>query len=137
MVVAGARISGVADVCDDLSLPHEISFGETIGVMCEVSVVKDQILVRVKLIDRDAAAFALEELDDLAICGSNYGSFGGCGDIDRVVYAAFGARIVEGVEQLFWSNSGNGNDEIHCADKIRRGWGWRFCWWQRCSDRDR
>jgi hypothetical protein len=95
-----------------------------------VSVVKDQILVRVELIDRGATAFALKELDDLAICGSEYGSFSRRHNVDCVVYAAFGACVVKSVNQLFWFNSGNRNDEIHRADKIRADWRWRFCrWW--------
>ena len=127
MIVAGAGVSGVADVSDDLSLPHEIAFGQTIGVTRQVSVVEDQILVSIELIDRDAAAFALKELDDLAICGSEYGSFSRRHDIDCVVYATFRARIVVSVDQLFRFDSGNGNDEVYCAEKIRIDGSWRFC----------
>ena len=118
MVVTGARVSGVADVGDDLALFHEIAFGQTICVAREMSVIKDQILVCVELIDRCATFLALEELNDLAVCGSQDGSFSRRHNVDRVMYAAFGACVVESVDQLFWFNSGNGDDEIRAADEV-------------------
>jgi hypothetical protein len=46
------------------------------------------------------AAIALKQLQDLAVCGREYGRFGGRHDVDGVVYPAFGSCIVIGVDQL-------------------------------------
>ena len=118
MVVAGTRVSGVADVSNHLSLPHEIAFGETIGVMRKVRVVIDELLVRAELIDGRAAAIAMKEFQNLPICCGKHGSFSGRGNIDRVVHASFGTRFVERIDQLLGFNSGDGNDEVHSADKV-------------------
>src|SRR5215475_7701009 len=99
MIITGARIAGVADVRDHLSLLHRVSFSEASGVMREVRVVEDQFLIGAELIDRRAAAFAMEELLNLAVGGSKYGCFSGGGNVDRIVNAAFGTRGVEGVDQ--------------------------------------
>src|ERR1043166_6926344 len=107
--------------------------------MREVRVVKDQFLIDAELINRGAAAFALKEFQNLAAGSGEHGRFSSGGNIDRIVYATFRPRVVEGIEQLFGFDSGDGNDEIHRADKVRsRGcWGdWRR-WRQWCSDRDR
>lgn len=119
MIVTGAGISGVTDVGDYLSLPHDVSFSEAIGVVREVGVVKDQFLVGAELINGCAAAFALKELLNLAVSSSQDGSFSSSGNVNRVVNAAFGARGVEGVDQLFRPDSGDRNDEICCADESR------------------
>ena len=118
MVVTGARISGVADVRDYLSLLYDSSFGEALCVMREVRVVKDHFLIGADLIDRRATAFALEELLNLAVSSGKDGSFGRSGNVDRIVNAALGARGVEGIDQLIWSNSRDRNDEICCSDKV-------------------
>lgn len=119
MVVAGACVSGVADVRDYLALMHDVSFSEAIGVVREVGVVKDQFLVGAELIDRRAAAFALKEFLNLAVSSGKHGSFGGGGYVDRIVNAAFGACGVEGIDQLFRFDAGDGDDEICCADESR------------------
>lgn len=119
MVVAGACISGVAHVSDHLSLVYKVAFSETSGVVREVRVVKDQFLIGTELIDRRAAAFALKEPLNLAVTSGKDGSFSGCGNIDGIVYAAFGTCGVKGVDQLFRSDAGNWDDEICCADKVR------------------
>lgn len=118
MVITSACVSGVTDVSDYLSLVHEVTFGEAVGVMRKVCVVEDHFLIGTELIDGRAAAFALKELLNLAVGGGEDGSFSGCGNVDGIVYAAFRARGVEGVDQLVRSNSGNRDDEICCADKV-------------------
>ena len=118
MVITGACISGVANVRDYLSLLHDVSFSEAIGVMREVRVVEDHFLIRTELIDRRAAAFALKELLNLAVSSGKDWSFSRSGNVDGVVHAAFGARRVEGVDQLFRSDSGDRDDEICCADEV-------------------
>ena len=120
MVVSGAGVSGVADVSDDIALFHLVSFGETGSVAGEVSVVKDQLLVRIELIDRGAAAFALKEFHDVTICCRQDRRACGRRNVDRVMHAAFGSCLVEGVYQLVWSDAGNGNDQLYFAHKIRR-----------------
>ena len=119
MVVTGTCISGVADVGDHLSLVDDVSFSEAIGVVREVCVVKDQLLIGAELIDRRAAAFALKEFLNLAVSSGKHGSFSSGGNVDRIVNAAFGARGVEGVDQLFRFDSGDRDDEICCADEVR------------------
>ena len=85
MVVTGACVSGVADIRDYLSLMHDGAFSQAIGVMREVRVVKDELLIGAELIDRGAAAFALKELLNLAVSGSKHGSFSSGWDVDCVV----------------------------------------------------
>ena len=117
MIVTGACVSGIADVGNYLSLMHDVAFSEAIGVVREVGIVKDQFLVGAELIDRRAAAFALKELLNFAVSSSQDGSFSSSGNVNRIVNAAFRARGVEGVDQLFRPDSGDRNDEICCADK--------------------
>ena len=119
MVVTGACIAGVADIRDYLTLPHDVSFSQAVGVVREVRVVEDQFLIGAELIDRRAAAFALKELLNLAVSGGKDGSFSSSGDVDRVVNTAFGARGVKGVDELFRTDSGDRNDEICCSDEVR------------------
>ena len=119
MVVTGACVSGVADIRDYLTLPHDVSFSQAIGVVREVRVIKDQLLIGAELIDRCTAAFALKELLNLAVSGGKDGSFSSSGDVDRIVNTAFGARGVKGVDQLFRFDSSDRNDEIYCADEVR------------------
>ena len=115
MVVTGARISGVADVRDYLSLLYDSSFGEALCVMREVRVVEDHFLIGADLIDRRATAFALEELLNLAVSSGKDGSFGRSGNVDRIVNAALGARGVEGIDQLFRPDTGDGNNKIRSS----------------------
>jgi len=119
MVVTGACISGVADIGDYLSLMHDVSFSEAIGVVREVCVVEDQFLIGAELIDGRAAAFALKKLLNLAISSSQDGGFSSSGNVDRIVDAAFGARGVKGVDQLFRPHACDRDNEICCADKGR------------------
>ena len=120
MVITGACIPGVADVGDHLSLMHDVSFSQALGVVREVRVVEDQFLIGAELIDGRAAAFALKELLNLAVSGGKDGSFSSGGDVDRVVNTAFGTRGVKGVDQLFRPDSGDRDDEICCAYEVRR-----------------
>ena len=55
----------------------------------------------------------------IAVSSGKDGSFSSCGNVDRVVNAAFGACVGEGVDQLFRSDSGDRNDEICYTDKGR------------------
>src|SRR6185503_9348866 len=100
MIISGAGIAGVADVGDHLALLYGIAFSETVGVAREVCVIENEIPVCVELINRRAAALAVKEFENLAVCGGEYGCFSGCHYIDRVVHTAFGAGVVEGVDEL-------------------------------------
>ncbi len=110
MVITGAGVSGVSDVGNHVSLSHCVAFGQTICVMREVGVIKNEFLIGAELIDRSAAAFALEELQNFAVSGGENGRFRGRGDVDRIVRTAFRSRIREGVEQLFGTDTGDGDD---------------------------
>ena len=117
MVVTGACIAGVSDVGDYLSLAHDVTFSQTIGVAREVCVVEDQFFVGAELIDGRTAAFALKEFLNLAVCCGKYGSFSSGGNVDGVVNAAFRARCVKGVDELFRADSGDRDNEICRADE--------------------
>ena len=78
--------------------------------MREVRVVKDEFLVGAKLIDRCAAAFALEKLQDFAVGGGKDRRFRGRGNIDGIVRTTFRSGVREGVEQLFRSDTCNRDD---------------------------
>src|ERR1043165_5226927 len=98
MVITGACIAGVADVSNHLALLHEIAFRESLGVVREMRVIVDELLVRGELIDRGAAAFALKEFDDLAVGSGDDGSFRRSDYIDGVVRSAFRSCVGVRVE---------------------------------------
>src|SRR5215213_2583151 len=137
MIVAGACIAGVADVGDHLALLHNVAFGEVLGVAREVGVVEDEVMVCTELIDGRAAAVAVEELENFTICGSEYGCFSRGGNVDSVVYAAFRARVVEGVKQLIRAHTGDRDDQVNLSDEVFGCgcWSWFGREWRAHSDR--
>jgi|GEM_PF-6575073 len=75
MKISRAGVSRVADVSDDLALLHKFARRETIGVTLQVSIIENDFRVGAQLINRRAAAFALEEFYDFAIgCGEDWSS---------------------------------------------------------------
>lgn len=112
MVIAGAGIAGVPDVSDHLPLSDRIAFGQAIGVTREMSVVENQFLVSGELIDRRATAFALKELEYLAVSGGEHLCFRRRDNIDCIVREAFGAGVGKGVEQLVRAYACNGDDQV-------------------------
>ncbi len=115
--ISGAGISGVADVRDDLALAHRLSHHQCIGIALEVRVVEHELLVGAELIDRGAAAFALEEFDDFAVGGRDDSSACGRGNIDRVVDARLRTRVGKRVRQLIRSDANDRNDQFQSSDK--------------------
>ena len=89
MEISGARVSSVANIRDHLALFCKLAFCNAVGVTLQMSVVKDQFPIDAQLVDGRAAAFALEEFDDLAIGGGHDWSSRGRGNIDSVMHTAF------------------------------------------------
>lgn len=109
MVVACAGISSVSNVSDGLALTHDFSLRDSVCITVEVSVVVDGFIVRVELINSNAATITVEELNDLAISGCEHRCAHGRDDVYCVMHAALGTSICEGVLELFRSNSGHGD----------------------------
>src|SRR5687768_18263215 len=61
MIIAGARVSRVADITDNFTLPRVLADCQAIGIALKMSVIKDEFLVRAELIDGRSTAFALKE----------------------------------------------------------------------------
>jgi hypothetical protein len=100
MAAAGGYVARVANIADDLSLLREETFRQAVGVTREMRVVVDRPVVGAQLINRDPAARALEQLYDLT-CGRRYGRRTATRhNVQRIVRASFGARLVIGVAQL-------------------------------------
>ena len=116
--VSCARITGVADICNDLSLSHKLSWYDPIGITLKVRIVKHQFLIGAELVNRCSTTFTLEELYDLAIGDSHNRGSGSSRNIDGIVDTSFGARVGEGVAQLVRPYAGHRNNQFQGADII-------------------
>lgn len=124
--ISRAGVAGVADERDRLALPNKLSHSQSFSITLEMSVIEHELFVGAELVNRRAAAFALEEFDDLAVgCGHDRGA-GWSGNVDGVMNSSFRASVGKSVKQLIWSDAGDGDEQFQSADKIlggRRGWG--------------
>ena len=133
MVVSGTRVTSIADVADGCSFPNGHSDDDLVGTSLQVRIVEDKLPIGSRLVDRYAAALAIEELYDLAIgCSDNWRS-GGSRNIDRIVLAVFRTSGRECVDQLFRANACNRDCESGCRRReLKLGWGRA-----RCRNRER
>src|SRR6185503_9430831 len=134
VVVANSCVSGVSHEAYNFTLPNKLSIRQAVRVTLKMCVIINQLLIDARLVDGRAAAIALEQTNNLAICYSiNWGSQR-CRYIDRIVYASFRTGIRKSVEQLLRSDACDGNDKFHLSSKsnLRRriGGAWRTnCRW--------
>ena len=91
VIVSRACVSRVADITNNLTLPRKLSHYQAICVTLEMSVVKDEFLIRAQLIDCRATALALKKSDNLSIARRQHRSSSWGHDIDGIVYASFPA----------------------------------------------
>src|SRR6266508_197356 len=97
MTISSARVTGVADIGDNFPLLYKLAGHEAIGVALQMGVIEDQFFVWAELVDCGAAAFTLEEFNNLAIRSSHDWRSRWGRNIDSVVNATFGAGIGERV----------------------------------------
>lgn len=89
VIVPSSGVSGVANISNDVTLAHVVSFGEARSVAREVGVIEDQVLTWTKLIDRHSTTLALKEFHNPTIgCGKHRSSGRRC-NINRIMNAAF------------------------------------------------
>jgi len=89
MKIPGSGIPGISDKTYRGALSHGHADRYFLGSFLEVSVIEHELFIGRQLVNCDAAAIAVKELDDLAIGGRDDGRSGRCGNIDRVVYTSF------------------------------------------------
>ena len=97
MVIAGACVAGVADISDDVALSHVIAHAEPVGVVVEVRVIKDQLLIVAQLVNYLTAESVAPDPDDLAVGGRQHRSPVRDYNVYRAVDTAAGTRRVESV----------------------------------------
>ena len=89
MIIPGPGISGVADISDGRPFSHGGADGDLVGASLEVGVIENESSIGSRLVDRDASALAVEELDDLTISRRDNRCSGRSRDVDGVVHAFF------------------------------------------------
>src|SRR5262245_16086434 len=99
MVIAGACVAGVTDIADDVALSHVIAHAD-VGVVIEMRVIKDQLLVGAQLINYLAAESVAADPDNLAIGGCQHRSSARDHNVYCAVDSAPGTRRVERVMQI-------------------------------------
>ena len=100
VVIAGACVAGVADISDDIALSHVIAHAEAVGVVVDMRVIKDHLLIVAQLVNYLAAESVAPDPDDLAVAGRQHRSFARDHNIYRAVDPATGTRCVESVVQI-------------------------------------
>jgi hypothetical protein len=114
-----AGIAAGTDGADHLAAPQRLAFGEAIGIAVEVRVVVDPGRCRVEFVDRQAAAFAGEEFRHAAIAGGEHRRAARRHDVDRIVHAAFAARIGVGIDELSGAHARNRQQQTGRTDDRR------------------
>src|SRR5215813_6905661 len=116
MVIAGACVAGVADISDDIALSHVISNAEIVGVVVEMRIIKDQLLVVTQLVNYLAAESVAPDSDDFAVPGRQHRSSARDHNIYRAVDPAAGTRRVESVMQVTRTPAFDRNNQIDWFD---------------------
>src|SRR5215212_5691328 len=74
-------------------------------------VIEDHLLIAAELVDRRPTAFALKQLQDLAVSSREYGRIRRRHDVDSIVSPAFRTALREGVDQLIRTDTGDWNNQ--------------------------
>jgi len=110
----GAGVAGAADVADHFTALDHLFFGQAIGIALQMRVVVTPAPTGLELVDRQAAAFAVEQFFHRAV-GHRQDRRTGIGhDVDGIVHAAFAACIGERIAQL------GGQDALHRQQQTGR-----------------
>jgi hypothetical protein len=112
MVIAGARVAGVADISDDISLPHVIAHTEAVCVVVEVRVIKDQLLIVAQLINYLAAESVATDPDHLAAGGGQHRSPARNHNVYCAMDSSPGTRRAERVVQIILTPARDRNNQI-------------------------
>ena len=97
MVIAGACISCITNVANDIPLSYKLARKKSLRVALKMGVVKDQLLVSTQLVNSRAATLALEEFNNLAVNRGNDRSTTRGRNIYGVMHASFRTRSGKGV----------------------------------------
>ena len=100
MIISGTGVSSITDIGDGFTLPGKMSFRQTVGVSIQVRVVKHEAAVATQLINGGATAIAVKEFNDGAVRCGDHGSSEWRGNIDGIMYPAFGAGFGKRIVQL-------------------------------------
>ena len=109
VAVVASGVAAVADVAEEFAAPGEAVFGDAVGVAFEMRVIIDGAVVRAELIEGDAAAFAVEEFDHLAVGGGDDGRVARGHDVYGIVRAPRATRLGVGVLELFGTDARDRN----------------------------
>src|SRR6187551_3066489 len=93
MVIAGARVPGVADKADHASLRNLVPLVNIGSAPLQVSVIIYKSFILADLIDRDTACFAVKKLCYLTIRSSHYRGARRRHDINGIVNSALRACV--------------------------------------------
>jgi hypothetical protein len=120
MVIACTCVTRITNIGNYLTLARKFPWEKALRIALEMSVVKDQLLVRAELVDGCPTSLTLEKPNNLTVGrGEDRGSKGGW-NIYSVVHASFGTRICKGVGQLLWPYAGDWDDQFQIPDKAIR-----------------
>ena len=111
MIIAGACVAGVADISDDIALSHEIAHAQAVGVVVEMRVIKDQLLIVTQLINYLAAERVATDPDDLAVGGGQHRSSARNHDVYCAMNTPAGTRRAERVVQIALTPALDRNDQ--------------------------
>jgi hypothetical protein len=107
MRIFGRGVPGGPHVGDKIAALDGLAFLKARRVLPQVSIVVAVGVGWIKLVDGNAAANAEEKLFDAAVIhGHNRGS-GRRWDVDGLMPAASGSRLVKGILQSTWIHAGN------------------------------
>jgi hypothetical protein len=112
VAIARARVTGVADITNDIAPARVITRSEIVGVTVEMRVIKDQFLVPTHLVDRVTAGFVPGKPDDLAVVGGQHRGPARGHNVNRAVAPASRTSRVESVAQFVWPHTLDRNDQI-------------------------
>src|SRR5688572_8685438 len=87
-------VSRRADEAKDITFADNHALGEAVLIPIKVSVIVDEALVGIELVDRDAPGFILPQLEDRAAVGGNHGCATRGHDVHGIVAATTARRAV-------------------------------------------
>jgi len=110
----GAGVTGAAHVTDHLSALDHLLLRQAIGVALQMRVVVAPAPAGLELVNRQAAALAVEQFFNRSIGHRQHRRTGIGHDVDGIVHATLAARIGERVAQL------GGQDALYRQQQTRR-----------------
>src|SRR3954469_15251563 len=96
------RVSGAADIADNVTSMHSLALPQSVGVAIEVGIVEAEGAGGVELIDGEPPVPAGEQLGHAAILSRHHRRTAGCDDVDGLMRVTGAARLRERITQLRW-----------------------------------